>query len=107
VNHTTHQKLARRKRCIEKRLARQQWKDQPRPMLAGRNIHYELADRDRAVTCGGIGAIACAGGIDGTLILREHVGWNIECALPSEGVAVRDLQIARGQQDGSRATGGM
>ena len=57
MNTTTHQKLARRKRRIEKRLARRRWKNQPRPMLKARNIRYELAERDRAVACGGIGAI--------------------------------------------------
>ena len=57
MNHTTHKKLARRKRRIERRLAKRQWKDQPRPMLAARNIQYELADRDQAIGCGGIGMI--------------------------------------------------
>jgi hypothetical protein len=55
VNSTTHQKLARRKRRIEKRLARRHWKNQPRPVLSAKNIRYELADRARAVACGGIG----------------------------------------------------
>jgi len=55
VNTTTHQKLARRKRRIEKRLARRRFKNQPRPMLKAKNIHYELADRARAIACGGIG----------------------------------------------------
>ena len=57
MNHTTHHKLAGRKRRIDKRLARRRWKDQPRPMLRGSNIRYELADRDRGITCGGLGAI--------------------------------------------------
>jgi hypothetical protein len=57
MNSTTHQKLARRKRRIERRLARRRWKNQPRPMLSAKNIPYDLADRDHAVTCGGIGAI--------------------------------------------------
>jgi hypothetical protein len=65
VNITTHQKLARRKRRIEKRLARRRWSNQPRPILTARNIRYELADRARAVTCGGIGAVH---------LLVEHVG---------------------------------
>ena len=65
MKHTTHQKLARRKRRIEKRLARRRWKDQPRPILKARNIQYEVADRGRAVTCGGLGAIH---------LLVQHVG---------------------------------
>jgi len=57
VNRTTHQKLARRKARIQKRLARRRWNNQSRPMLAARNISYELADRTRAIGCGGIGAV--------------------------------------------------
>ena len=57
MNRTTHQKLARRKARIQKRLARRRWNNQSRPMLAARNISYELADRTRAIGCGGIGAV--------------------------------------------------
>jgi hypothetical protein len=57
VKPSTHQKLARRKARIERRLRVRRWKNQPHPMLAGRNIRYELADRDRAIGCGGIGMI--------------------------------------------------
>ena len=61
MKDTTAQKLARRKRRIAKRLdAARRWTDQPRPMLAaraGRNIRYQVADRARAIACGGIGAI--------------------------------------------------
>jgi hypothetical protein len=49
--------LAKRKRRIERRLRKMQWADQPRPMLSGSNIHYEMADKTRAVGCGGIGAM--------------------------------------------------
>jgi hypothetical protein len=48
--------LRRCKRKIEKRLARREWSEQPRPMLAARNTHYEMAERVRAISCGGIGA---------------------------------------------------
>jgi hypothetical protein len=57
VNRTTHQKLARRKARIQKRLARRRWNSQTRPMLAAKNIFYGLADRARAIGCGGIGAV--------------------------------------------------
>ena len=48
--------LARCKRKIERRLERREWNEQPKPMLAARAIHYEMAERTRAVPCGGIGA---------------------------------------------------
>ena len=61
----THQKLAWRRRRIRDRLARRRWKDQSHPMLRAGNIRYELAERDRAITCGGIGAVH---------LLAQHVG---------------------------------
>ncbi|MHC4753114.1 MAG: IS1380 family transposase [Planctomycetota bacterium] len=41
---------------MSKRLERRQWPEQSRPMFRARNIHYEMADRVRAVDCGAVGA---------------------------------------------------
>lgn len=49
--------LGRKKREIKKRLERKQWEEQPQPMFTARNIHYEIAEKTRAINCGGIGAI--------------------------------------------------
>ena len=49
--------LRNRKYRIARRLASRQWEDQPRPMLKASNIHYEMAPRVQAVSCGGIGAM--------------------------------------------------
>ncbi|MGC9261562.1 MAG: IS1380 family transposase, partial [Phycisphaerae bacterium] len=57
MKRKTHQWMACRGRRIRDRLARRRWKDQPHPMLRAGNIRYELAQRDRAITCGGIGAM--------------------------------------------------
>ena len=65
MNQSTHQKLARRKRRIERRLAARCRHDSSRPVLAARNIRYEVADRAQAVGCGGIGAIH---------LLARHIG---------------------------------
>ena len=48
--------LQRRKR-IKHRLRDRDWEDQPGPMLRGRNIRYEVAERDRGTASGGIGLI--------------------------------------------------
>lgn len=48
------QKLAQRKRRIEQRLKRSP-DDSNRPMFTRQKIHYELADRTKAIACGGIG----------------------------------------------------
>jgi len=49
--------LRNRKRRIEHRLAPRQWEDQPRPMMCGGNIHYELSGKIRATSYGGMGAM--------------------------------------------------
>ena len=56
MNNKDSRILRRCKRKIERRLERRAWTDQRRPMLSARNIHYEMAERTRAIPCGGIGA---------------------------------------------------
>ena len=48
--------LQKRKRKLQKRLERRQWEPQSQPMFSAKNIQYEMADRVRAIDCGGIGA---------------------------------------------------
>lgn len=50
-------KLAQRKRRIQQRLDKTNLEGMERPMFTASNIHYEMADRTRAVGAGGIGAI--------------------------------------------------
>ncbi len=52
-----HQKVAQRKRRIERRLRPRTWKAQPRPMYRASNIQYEHSDRVRGLASGGIGAM--------------------------------------------------
>ena len=54
-------KLARRSVLPNHKRLAVRWKDQLRPMLAGRNIRYQVAGRARVVGCGGIGAIHLLG----------------------------------------------
>lgn len=56
VNAKIRQKLAARKRRIEKRLDKTDLSGGV-PMLSASNIHYEIADRTRAISAGGIGMI--------------------------------------------------
>ena len=48
--------LQKRKHKLAKRLERTHWPVQPGPVFKAQNIHYEMADRVRAIDCGGIGA---------------------------------------------------
>ena len=52
-----HQKVARRKRRIERRLRPRTWKAQATPMYRAGNIQYEHSDRVRGLASGGIGAM--------------------------------------------------
>ena len=49
--------LRNRKQRIERRLKPRAWPEQEKPMFAGSNIVYEMAEKTQAMGCGGIGAI--------------------------------------------------
>ena len=57
--------LRRRKRNVAKRLEPRRWPEQREPMLRAQNIQYEMAERTRAISCGGMGAFH---------VLAERVG---------------------------------
>jgi hypothetical protein len=57
VQTNRHQKLARRKRRIERRLRPRTWKAQARPMYRASHTQYEHRDRVRGLVSGGIGAM--------------------------------------------------
>ena len=57
--HSRARRLARRKRRITNRLGPRGWTAQSRPMLGASNVQYDVADRDRAMGVGGIGAVHC------------------------------------------------
>jgi hypothetical protein len=62
VNRTYPKILRNRKQRIARRLdPKRGWSDQPEPMLSASNIHFEMAERDRALNYGGIGAIHLMG----------------------------------------------
>ena len=50
-------KLAQSKRKIRKRLDKRSLPDAPGPMLNPGNIHYDIADRNRGILYGGMGAV--------------------------------------------------
>jgi hypothetical protein len=57
VNRNYPKILRNRKQRIARRLAPQNWEDQPSPMFQASNIHYEMAERVKGINCGGIGAM--------------------------------------------------
>jgi hypothetical protein len=57
VKRKIRQKLASKKRKIKRRLEEALEQDGDSPVFMASNIHYELSERNRAITHGGIGAI--------------------------------------------------
>ena len=45
------------KKSIKRRLKKKRYKNQAKPIMTGKNIHYELSDKTRAMSYGGLGAI--------------------------------------------------
>jgi hypothetical protein len=57
VNKIIRQKLANSKRRIWRRLDKTDLRGCSKPMMTASNIHYEIAERNRGIGVGGIGAI--------------------------------------------------
>ena len=102
--------LRRSKQRIEHRLRDRVWSPQDKPMLAAKNIHYELSSRDRAVAAGGIGAmqqmaqkLGLASAIDEKLrLLKVHLPYsesdhvlNLAYNALAGGTCIEDLELLR------------
>lgn len=113
MNYSTRQKWLRRKRRIAKRLRPRHSAARPKPMLAARNIHYDLSDRSRAVACGGIGAVhllACKAGLIEAIdrdvrLLKVHLPYhesdhvlNVAYNLLCGGHCLQDLELLRNDE---------
>ena len=102
--------LAKRKEKINQRLIKRQWPDQPNPMLAGSNIHYEMDGRHKGIASGGIGAIhlmnkntGLVKEIDKVLhLLKRHLPYhesdhvlNIAYNVIAGGTRLEDIELQR------------
>lgn len=68
--------LNQRKENLTKRLERKPWSQQALPLFRRKNIHYEMAEKVRAIECGGIGAfhlLACNSGLVKAINARVHL----------------------------------
>ena len=106
--------LRDRKRRIERRLdAERRWSEQSTPMLRASNIHFEMAERDRAVNYGGIGAIHLMGQrlglaeqIDGRVqLLKRHLPYhesdhvlNLAYNALLDGQRLEDIELRRNDE---------
>lgn len=113
VSTTTAQKLAQRKNRILRRLAPRNFPPRPRPVFTASNIRYELADKTRAITCGGIGAVhllarrvGLIDAIDRELhLLKVHLPYhesdhvlNIAYNILAGGDCLEDLELLRNDE---------
>ena len=102
--------LKKRKQRLQKRLERRQWSEQSKPMFRARNIHYETADRVRAIDSGGIGAFHLLARNSGLIeainrkvsLLKRHLPYhesdhvlNIAYNTLSGGTCLDDIELKR------------
>jgi hypothetical protein len=105
--------LDERKQNLAKRLKRQQWPEQQKPWLRAQNIHYEMADRVRAIECGGIGAfhtLAVNSGLVEAInkklrLLKRHLPYhesdhvlNIAYNTLTGGTCLDDIELRRNDE---------
>jgi Transposase DDE domain group 1 len=105
--------LTQRKQDLERRLERKQYSEQPNPLLRAQNIHYEMAERVRAIDCGGIGAfhlLACRSGLvdainENVHLLKRHLPYhesdhvlNIAYNTLSGGSCLDDIELRRNDE---------
>jgi hypothetical protein len=103
--------LQERKQKIEKRLDPDRgWSNQPEPMFEAANIHFEMGEKTRAVSCGGLGAIhlmvkkiGLVEEIDSRLVLlKKHLPYhesdhvlNIAYNSMIGGIRLDDIELRR------------
>ena len=106
--------LRNRKQRIARRLdPERRWSEQPEPMMSASNIHFEMAERGRALNYGGIGAIHLMGQrlglakeIDGRLqLLKRHLPYhesdhvlNLAYNALLDGQRLEDIELRRNDE---------
>lgn len=105
--------LRNRKNRIARRLKARFWPEQPEPMFAASNIHYEMADKDQAVSCGGLGAIHLMARKIGLVdeinervtVLKRHLPYhesdhvlNVPYNILAGGMRLEDLELRRNDE---------
>jgi hypothetical protein len=113
VKRTYPKILRNRKNRIARRLRVRPWPDQPEPMMTATNIHYELSDKARGTSYGGIGAVhlmvhklKLAEEIDARLhLLKKHLPYhesdhvlNLAYNALLGGVRLEDIELRRNDE---------
>jgi hypothetical protein len=113
VNKRDHKIILRDKQNLDARLVRKQYEDQPDSMFKDANIHYQIAERTRAIGFGGIGALhklVCRLGLDRAInkniaLLKVHVPYwesdhvlNIAYNILTGGTCLEDIERLRNDE---------
>jgi len=113
VNKRNHKILLRDKQNLDTRLARKQYEDQPDTMFKDSNLHYQIAERTRAIGFGGIGALhklVCKLKLDKAInkniaLLKAHVPYwesdhvlNIAYNVLTGGTCLEDIERLRNDE---------
>ncbi len=114
MNRTYPKIVRNRKERIARRLdPKRRWSEQPEPMMSASNIHFEMAERGRALNYGGIGAIHLMGQrlglaeeIDGRLrLLKRHLPYhesdhvlNLAYNALLDGQRLEDIELRRNDE---------
>lgn len=113
MNKRNHTIFLRDKQNLDARLERKQFDDQPDTMFQDANIQYQIAERTRAIGCGGIGAmhkLVCKLGLDRAInknivLLKYHVPYwesdhvlNIAYNVLTGGSCLEDIERLRNDE---------
>jgi hypothetical protein len=105
--------LNQRKENLAKSLERKPFPGQPKPLLRAQNIHYEMAERVRAIESGGIGTfhlLACNSGLvdainENVHLLKRHLPYhesdhvlNIAYNTLTGGTCLDDIELRRNDE---------
>jgi len=113
VNKRDHRIYLRDKQNLDTRLARRQFEDQAESMFKDSNLHYQIAERTRAIGFGGIGAmhkLVCKLRLDRAInknivLLKVHVPYwesdhvlNIAYNVLTGGTCLEDIERLRNDE---------
>ena len=113
MNDYTRRNIRNRKRRIERRLEGRNWTDQVEPMFSASNIHYEMGERTRGTSVGGIGTMHLVARRTGLIeaidksvhVLKRHLPYhesdhvlNIAYNALSGGKCLEDIELRRNDE---------
>ena len=114
MNRTYPKIIRNRKERITRRLDPQRaWSNQPEPIMTASNLHYDMAEKARAVNCGGLGAVhlminklGLRSEIDRRVVLlKKHLPYhesdhvlNLTYNALLDGVRLEDIELRRNDE---------